>query len=137
MVREAAQFMPWASQTCLVRMVCGRQVLNWRSLKSFRTAVKDCDERVCGRNELIQPLKPIAARSTPTSNNSLVRIVEVSTPLAFRQAHPPQPTSCWMHVCPAGLQSLAAVQGAPEVLQVPPFTRALTAEFTLGLVLSS
>ena len=64
--------LPWLSRwepelRAILRIVVGLQVLNWSSLKSFKTAVKDCEDRVCGRNELMQPLNPIAARSMPTS----------------------------------------------------------------------
>src|SRR5947199_7738960 len=119
-VLEALQSVPSAAQTCFVRIVVGLQVLNWSSLKSFSTAVKDCDERVCGRNELIQPLNPIAARSTPTSNASFVWIVEVSTPVASRQAQPPQPmmSGTPTHVSPVG-QSLLVPQQMPVTLQWP------------------
>ena|SRR5439155_5298255 len=135
MVCESAQ-LPALSQTCFVRIVVGLQVLNWSSLKSFSTAVKDCEERVCGRNVLMQPLNPIAARSTPTSNASLSGSVEVSTPFLSRQAQPPQPVVVGgrTHVSPLVGQSLAVEQNVPEVLQMPPLTDAFTAGPALGLI---
>ena len=51
----------------LVTEISGLQVLNASRAKSFRVAVNDWEERVCGRNELIQPVNPAFARSIPTS----------------------------------------------------------------------
>src|SRR6478752_6344443 len=58
--------------------------------KSFRTDVNVADERVCGKNVLMHPVKPAAARSMPPSINVLVSNVAVPTPLPLRHTQPPQ-----------------------------------------------
>src|SRR4051812_49187790 len=57
--------------------------------KSLRTAVNDCDERVWGRNVLMQPWKPAAARSIPPSMNAFCASVVVLAPVELRQTQPP------------------------------------------------
>src|SRR5215467_14194963 len=58
--------------------------------KSFRTAVKDCDERVCGKNVLIQPWNPAAPRSMPPSISAFCASVVVLAPEPMRHTQPPQ-----------------------------------------------
>ena len=58
--------------------------------KSLRTDVIDCDDRVCGRNVAMQPLKPKSLRLSPPSMNAFVRSVAVGVPSARRHSQPPQ-----------------------------------------------
>jgi hypothetical protein len=59
--------------------------------KSFSVAVNDCDDRVCGQNVWMQPVKPSADRSiAPSMNSFLSIVVDESAPLS-RQTQPPQP----------------------------------------------
>src|SRR5436190_20981645 len=79
--------------TDAVSWVAGRQVLNRASVKSLRVAVKDWADRVCGRNELMQPEKPSALRSMAASKNSFTGTVVLGAPLVSRQTQPPQSLS--------------------------------------------
>ena len=75
---------------CVVVMVGDLQFENAIGpAKSLSTAVNDCDERVCGRNVLMQPWKPAAARSMPPSMNAFWASVVVLAPLELRQTQPP------------------------------------------------
>ena len=61
--------------------------------KSFSTEVKDCEDRVWGRNVLTQPENLRVSRLTPPSMKSLVATWsgEVTSVLPSRQTQPPQP----------------------------------------------
>src|SRR5438132_1032653 len=76
----------------VVSVVAGRQVLKVWTEKSFSTAVKDADERVCGRNVEMQPVKLSDLRSMPPSMSSFVAMLRFRVPSALRQAQPPHGT---------------------------------------------